>query len=183
MLICNTVILTPEALGKRRFARTGFSEFTYSLIYDTFQAITSSMTEQSRQRNDLKEVLSLSEEQYALANLEGGDVEEYMDQNPQLDLTFDEAKLLLAKQQLNALKTMASGSVPQIKIDSGTISSSLLFSFSEEENVQQPDGTVLPKTRVRPPSASSAEKRWGGSISGEVKIHFSITNEPHSNDN
>lgn len=175
MLVHNTVILSPEALGKSRFTRTGFSEFTTSLIYDTFQAITATIAGQEQNFDELRESVNLTVEEYALYNLQGSDVEEFMDSNPQLELTFDEARLLMAQQQLNALKAMATRSMPRIKIDSGTIRSSLLFSFSEDENVQQPNGSFTPKATVRPPSTKSAEKKWAGDISGAVEIHFSIT--------
>ncbi|MEM9686296.1 MAG: hypothetical protein AAF934_05170 [Bacteroidota bacterium] len=175
MLAHNTILLTPEALGKSRFTRTGFSEFTSSLIYDTFQAITAAMTEQEQNLNELQESTRLSPEEYAQYHLQGGDVDEFIDQNPQLELSFEEARLMLAQQQLNALKAIATRDVPRIKVNSGTIRSSLLFSFSSDENVQQPNGSFMPKATVRPPSINSAEKTWAGSISGAVEINFSIT--------
>ncbi len=183
MLANNTLLLTPEALGKSRFTRTGFSEFTSNLIYDTFQAITSTMIEQEQNLNELQESINLSPEEFAQNNLQGGDVEEFMDNNPQLELEFEEARLMLAQQQLSALKAMATHNVPKIIVDSGTIRSSLLFSFSSDENVQQPNGNFVPKATVRPPSIKSAEKNWAGSISGAVEIKFRVIDNTTNTEN
>jgi len=170
----NTVFLSPEPLGKKKYTRTGLGEFTSSLLNDTFKSLIAVANEQTASLSELSAYSTMTAQTYAEDELQLEDVEDFISSNPGLGLNFEEARLALAKKQLSVLKKMASQAVPTIQIESGKIQSSLLFSFSETENSQNKDGTIVPKAIVRPPSAKTAELKHGSHIAGSIELNFKV---------
>lgn len=173
MLFNDTVLLIPAPIADSRFTKVGLSDYTASLLSDTFHSVAASIAEQEQGCTEMAELLELSEQEYAERRVTLEQVQFYMVGHPDTNLTANEIRLELAREQRDAISVLLASRFPRTQVKSGKIKSKLLVSFSETENVDL-QGTLLPRTLVRPPSPRSPEVVTSAGMTAELELDFTV---------
>lgn len=173
MLFNDTILLVPAPVADSRFTKVGLSDFAVSLLSDAYQSINASVAEQEQIQAEMQASLALTEQAYAEKHVTLEQVQLFLIGNPDTTFTANEIRLKLAKEQRDVLSALLPSGIPRSVVDGGTITTKLLVSFSQTENVVV-DGTLLPKTLVRPPSPRSAEIITSSGLAAELELNFKV---------
>ncbi len=173
MLLHNTLVVEELPVAPTSGSVIGFSEYTTILLSDSYSALAASLLQQHESIQDLKRILNMSLQEYAETQADTDSINLYMLNNP--DKTYEEVALSVAEEQLTILRVYAKEKMSRIKIDSGTISTKMIYKFSQTQNTKLVDGSLVPKLNVRPTGNKTVCSE--GSVSGEIVIHFRVEDD------